>query len=143
MPKKKRLKKVFRYKVKVTYGTKSFSVFAHSLPMLKINFGNRVKQVLKMDALLMFRDADQVTSDWWIGSSVTSCNNRIFWEVFDLIGKTSNAGQVLGQIGGSNGRGKSKIRGDSEYYNKLRLLGLQKRRENKLKLTQLVNFNKY
>ena len=136
MRKKKRLKKVFRYKVKVTFGTKLFSVFAHSLPMLKINFGDRVKQVLKMDALLMFKNADQITSDWWIGSSVTSCNKRIFWEAFDLIGKTSNAGQVLGQIGGSNGRGKSKVRGDSEYYNKLRLIGLEKRRANKLKLKQ-------
>lgn len=134
MRKKKRLKKVFRYKVKVTYGAKSFSVFAHSLPMLKINFGDRVKQVLKMDALLMFRDADQITTDWWIGSSVTACNKRIFWECFDLIGKTSHAGQVLGQIGGSNGTGESKRRGDSEYYNKLRLLGLKKRRENKLKM---------
>jgi len=133
MPKKKRLKKVFRYKIKVKYGTKTFSVFAHSLHHMKTRFPDRVKQVLKMDVLLMFRDADQITSDWWIGSSVTSCNKRIFWECFDLIGSTSHAGQVLGQIGGSNGTGESKRRGDSEYYNNLRLLGLKKRRENKIK----------
>lgn len=139
MRKKKRLKKVFRYKVKVTYGTKTFSVFAHNLSLLKINFGDRVKEVLKKDALLMFRDADQITSEWWIGSSVTACNKRIFWEVFDLIGKTSHAGQVLGQIGGSNGTGESKKRGDSEYYNNLRLLGLKKRRENRLKIKENGN----
>ena len=138
MRKKKRLKKVFRYKVKVKYGTKTFSVFAHNLTGLKINFADRVKQVLKMDALLMFRDADQITTDWWIGSSVTACNKRIFWECFDLIGKTSHAGQVLGQIGGSNGTGESKRRGNAEYYNNLRLLGLKKRRENKLKKTENV-----
>lgn len=134
MRKKKRLKRVFRYKVKVKYQTKTFSVFAHNLTNLKINFSTRVKEVLKMDCLLMFRDADQITTDWWIGSSVTCCNKRIFWECFDLIGKTSHAGQVLGQIGGSNGTGESKRRGDSEYYNNLRLLGLKKRRENKLKI---------
>ena len=139
MRKKKRLKRVNRYKVKVKYQKNTFSVFAHNLTTLKINFSTRVKQVLKLDCLLMFRDADQVTSDWWIGSSVTCCNKRIFWECFDLIGKTSNAGQVLGQIGGSNGTGESKKRGDSEYYNKLRLLGLKKRRENKLKIKENGN----
>jgi len=134
MRKKKRLKRVFRYKVKVKYGTKTFSVFAHNLNNLKIRFSDRVKEVLKKDCLLMFRDADQITNDWWIGSSVTSCNNRVHWECLDLIGKTSHAGQVLGQIGGSNGTGESKRRGDSAYYNKLRLIGLKKRRANKLKM---------
>jgi hypothetical protein len=136
MRKKKRLKRVFRYKIKVRFGTNSFSVYANSLQMLKVNFATRVHQKLKMHAILMFRDADQITSEWWIGSSVTSCNKRIFWEVFDLIGQTSHAGQVLGAIGGSNGTGESKRRGNAEYYNKLRLLGLKKRRENKLKKSE-------
>ena len=139
MRKKKRLKRVFRYKVKVTFGTKTFSVFAHNLTTLKINFSTRVKEVLKKDCLLMFRDADQITTDWWIGSSVTSCNHRVHWECFDLIGKTSHAGQVLGQIGGSNGTGESKRRGDSNYYNELRKLGLKKRLFNKKKKQNSTN----
>ena len=128
MPKKKR--PVNRYKVRIKYNNKVCHCYASNLDWLRVKFSERVRQEFKLWANLKFSESDQITSEWWIGSSVTSCNKRIFWEVFDLVGATSKAGQLLGSIGGSNGTGESKRRGDSAYYNALREKGLAKRRAN-------------
>ncbi len=123
-------KPVFRYKVKIIYNKKVYLCYASNLFMIKERFSDRVRKELKMWCSLNFKESDEVSTGYWIGSNVTSCNNRIHWEVFDLVGATSMAGRLLGSIGGSNGRGESKRRGDSAYYNNLREKGLAKRRAN-------------
>lgn len=133
-------KREFRYKFVAKYNKKKVVGFARTLTMLKINFSDKVRAEFKEHTLLQFKNSDQISPDWWMGSSVTLSNKRIFWEVFDKVGQASHAGAVLGQIGGSNGTGESKRRGDSNYYNELRKKGLLVRLENarKRKLKEAV-----
>ena len=130
MPKKYQKKRVNRYKATIRFNGSSINVYGRSIDDLRVKFSEQTKRRFKVWATLKFSEGDQITSQWWIGSSVTLCNKRVFWDCFDLVGEASNAGAVLGRIGGANGTGKNKRRGDSEYYNKLRLLGLDKRRKN-------------
>lgn len=101
--------------------------------MIKERFSDRVRKELKVWCSLSFSESDQLSSNYWVGSNVSTCNQRIHWEVFDLVGATSEAGRLLGSIGGSNGTGEAKRRGDAEYYNGLRKKGLAKRRANMVK----------
>jgi hypothetical protein len=133
MPKRKRTNRVNRYRLTIRFNQSSINVYGRSIEDLRVKFSEQTKRRLKVWAILKFSEADQITSNWWIGSSVTTCNQRVFWDCFDLVGEASNAGAILGRIGGSNGYGESKRRGDSEYYNKLRQLGLKKRLKNKEK----------
>jgi|13_taG_2_1085334.scaffolds.fasta_scaffold05443_5 hypothetical protein len=130
MPKKR---PAFRYKLKIKYDNKVFYSYARSLPMIKERFSDRVRKEFKIWCSMSFRESDQLTTTRWIGSNVSTCNQRIHWEVFDLVGATSEAGRLLGSIGGSNGRGEAKRRGDAGYYNALRKKGLAKRRANMVK----------
>lgn len=127
MPKRK---PAFRYKLKIKYDKKVYLCYASNLFMIKERFGDRVRKELKIWCSLTFNESDQLSSTYWVGSNVSSCNKRIHWEVFDLVGATSEAGRLLGSIGGTNGRGEVKRRGDAEYYNSLRKKGLAKRRIN-------------
>ena len=127
MPKKK---PAFRYKLKIKYNKKVYLCYASNLFMIKERFSDRVRKELKVWCSLTFRESDQLSSNYWVGSNITTCNQRIHWEVFDLLGATSEAGRLLGSIGGSNGTGEAKRRGDAEYYNGLREKGLAKRRAN-------------
>ena len=50
-------------------------------------------------------------------------------QVIDREDRVKEAARILGAIGGTAGRGKKKVRGDSNYYRVLRYKGIEKQRK--------------
>ena len=50
-------------------------------------------------------------------------------KVYDREDRVKEAARLLGAIGGTAGRGKKKVRGDSNYYRVLRYKGIEKQRK--------------
>jgi len=72
-----------------------------------------------------------VGEDYWEGHAICSNGERINWELYYRGNKVQEAAKLLGQIGGQNGVGKKKVRGDSNYYKMLQLKGTLKRSKQK------------
>lgn len=74
----------------------------------------------------------KVGNNYWRGYAVCAkTGTHVEWELYFRGNRVRDAAQLLGQIGGQNGVGKRKSRGDSNYYNMLRMKGLEKRRKMK------------
>lgn len=72
-----------------------------------------------------------VGEDYWEGHAICSNGERVNWELYYRGNKVQEAAKLLGQIGGQNGVGKKKVRGDSNYYKMLQLKGALKRQKQK------------
>lgn len=72
-----------------------------------------------------------VGEDYWEGHTICSNGERVNWELYYRGNKVQEAAKLLGQIGGQNGVGKKKVRGDSNYYKMLQLKGALKRQKQK------------
>ena len=75
----------------------------------------------------------EIGKDLWSGWTITACGKRVNWVMGFRGNRVAEAARVIGGLGGSAGKGASKVRGDSNYYQLLRLKGLETRRNNALK----------
>ena len=71
----------------------------------------------------------QVSNTEWHGKSISVCGKPILIQVIDREDRVKEAARILGAIGGTAGRGKKKVRGDSNYYRVLRYKGIEKQRK--------------
>ena len=75
-------------------------------------------------------DHHEVGKDLWTGWILSCCGKRVNYIMGFRGNRVSESAQNIGKLGGMAGTGKSKVRGDSNYYQLLRLKGLEKRRAN-------------
>lgn len=90
---------------------------------------------------LELKEIHRITPKIWRGNTLTIGGKTIFWEIVNLNDPLKEAAQLMGSVGGANGTGKAKVRGDSDHYNKLRLKGLITRRKNKVDREKNKQFN--
>lgn len=108
-------------------------VFSDCIKQLKFpRFTHSFYRNYKMYADVIFTTAETLDNIFFWGSTVTRCNNRVHWEVTDRAKMGREAARTLGKLGGSNGTGQAKVRGDSNYYKLLAQKSLNKRLKNKL-----------
>lgn len=72
-----------------------------------------------------------VGNDFWRGYTICRTGEKIHWELIFRGNRVKDAAKLLGQIGGQNGVGQKKVRGDSNYYKMLQLKGALKRAKRK------------
>ncbi len=84
-----------------------------------------------------------VGDNYWKGYSIcVRTGAKLHWELYYRGNKIKEAARLLGQVGGQNGVGKKKVRGDSNYYRMLQLKGALKRRKKKDRALKSKNVQK-
>ena len=73
-----------------------------------------------------------VGDNYWKGYTFCArTGEKLHWELYYRGNQIKEAARLLGQIGGQNGVGKKKVRGDSNYYRMLQLKGALAKRKKK------------
>ena len=67
-----------------------------------------------------YRQVEQLSQNEWHGYTICVTGERINYSIINRRDSIKEAARLLGQIGGQAGRGKKKVRGDSNYYKLLR-----------------------
>ena len=96
---------------------------------MKLRLPDAVYRAFYLQTTMIMDDLTQISNNEWYGVLNTMCGKRIQYRIIDRKDRIQEAARLLGQIGGQAGRGKKKVRGDSNYYQLLRLKGLEKRRK--------------
>ena len=96
---------------------------------MKLRLPDAVYRAFYLQTTMIMDDLSQISNSEWYGVLNTMCGKRIQYRIIDRKDRIKEAARLLGQIGGQAGRGKKKVRGDSNYYQLLRLKGLEKRRK--------------
>ena len=109
------------------YNGKKKKCFARDFNHMKTRLPDAIYRAFYLHAVLVMDDLTQISNNEWHGHMVSVCGKRISIQIIDRKDRVQEAARLLGQIGGQSGRGKKKVRGDSNYYNLLRLKGLEKR----------------
>ena len=131
--------KTKRYKLHLKCGEKQTTVYGKDLKHLQVyRFHQQIWKAFRAKVLVWNPTVENQVSDVeWHGSSLTTDNRLVKWKVYDRLPPIVSAAKMLGQIGGRNGRGKSKVRGDSNHYRMLQKIGqLQKQIKRLKKLDQ-------
>lgn len=137
MSNRKARKKPPRFKCKISYikdyDWSSFHTYADSIiDLKKFKFPQAVWRNIRKYASITLKDADTLDNIVFFGSSVTRCNHRVHWEITDRGKLGKEAARTLGKMGGKAGVGKSKVRGDSNYYKMLAQKSVNARLKKKL-----------
>jgi hypothetical protein len=107
--------------------------FAKDMNRMKLRLPDAVYRAFYLQTTMIMDDLSQISNNEWYGVLNTLCGKRIQYRIIDRQDRIKEAARLLGQIGGQAGRGKKKVRGDSNYYQLLRLKGLEKRRKKPVK----------
>jgi len=118
------------------YNGKKKKCFARDFTHMKIRLPDAIYRAFYLHAVLVMDDLMQISNNEWHGYMSSMCGKRITIKIIDRKDRVQEAARLLGQIGGQAGRGKKKVRGDSNYYQLLRMKGLEKRRNNKNNLKE-------
>lgn len=92
-----------------------------------------IRRNFKLKAQILCFKENQISDQVWRGRCTSACGAWVYWRIIDTQNQVKEAARLLGSIGGTNGKGARKRRGNADYYNALRLKGLIIRRKNKLK----------
>lgn len=111
------------------YNGKTKRCFAKDMNRMKLRLPDAVYRAFYLQTTMIMDDLSQISNSEWYGVLNTMCGKRIQYRIIDRKDRIHEAARLLGQIGGQAGRGKKKVRGDSNYYQLLRLKGLEKRRK--------------
>lgn len=133
---KKSAKKKFvnDWYVEIEYGKKVHKSFGKNERDIAWQFSLALKRHFKLIAHMNSENSRQeIGKDLWSGWTITACGKRVNWVMGFRGNRVAEAARVIGGLGGSAGKGASKVRGDSNYYQLLRLKGLETRRNNALK----------
>jgi len=69
---------------------------------------------------MRFDEAERLDASTWYGKTYTASGKLLEYKVIWKVDLIKQAAARLGALGGAAGRGKSKRRGNSEYYKRLR-----------------------
>jgi len=94
--------------------------FAHNFRHMKLQLPNAIHRKWKIWANMNMDYLTEVSHNEWHGYVIAPTGERINYEIIDRRDRVKEAARLLGQIGGQAGRGKKKVRGDSNYYKLLR-----------------------
>jgi len=111
------------------YKGKKKKCFARDFEHLKMRLPDAIYRAFYLHANLVLANFDQISQNEWHGYMMTPEGKRILVTIVDRKDRVQEAARLLGQIGGQAGRGKKKVRGDSNYYRVLRYKGLEKQRK--------------
>ena len=121
----------------IEFNRKLHKAFAVDERELLWAFSKALKRHFKMIGHMNSeKTREEIGTDLWRGWTITACGNRVNWTMGYRGNRVAEAAAIIGGIGGSAGRGQSKVRGDSNYYQLLRMKGLEKRRQSSLKLSE-------
>lgn len=127
-------KRKHRYRLQVTCQGMTKNTFADSIYDLQVfKLPKILKRHWNAHAIWKVQETDQVSPTFWQGRTVTNNYYWVNWQLTDMHNELKSAAAKLGAVGGRNGTGKAKRRGDSAYYRNLRLLGQLKKEIKKLK----------
>ncbi len=120
--------------VEIEVGKKMHKSFAETERDIAWQFTQALKRHFKLNAHMNSeKSREEIGTDLWQGWTISTCGKRINWVMGFRGNRVAEAASVIGGLGGSAGKGASKVRGDSNYYQLLRIKGLEKRRKNALK----------
>ena len=108
------------WKVIFSFEGETSTTFAKHELLLRVKFSEAVKRHWKESALMRFDEAERLDASTWYGKTYTSSGKLLEYKVIWRVDLIKQAAARLGALGGAAGRGKSKRRGNSEYYKRLR-----------------------
>jgi hypothetical protein len=113
----------------LSYNGKIRKCFAKDWDHLKQRAPDAVRRTWYLWCNVNLENLHPVSNNEWHGVVYSVCGKPIKVQVFDREDRVKEAARLLGAIGGTAGRGKKKVRGDSNYYRLLRYKGLEKQRK--------------
>ena len=113
----------------LSYKGKTRKCFARDWDHLKQRAPDAIRRTWYLWANLNLDHLDQVSQNEWHGKIISVCGKPILCKVYDRADRVKEAARLLGAIGGASGKGKKKVRGDSNYYRLLRYKGIEKKRK--------------
>ncbi len=116
----KQREKANDWKVIISFEGETRTAFAKHELLLRVKFSEAVKRNAKESALMRFDEAERLDASTWYGKTYTSSGKLLEYKVIWRVDLIKQAAARLGALGGAAGRGKSKRRGNSEYYKRLR-----------------------
>jgi len=115
----------------LVYKGKTRKCYGLDMKHIKMRFPDACRRAFKVSTQLFDHDMKEISSNkYWMGSSLTMCGNRVTFDIHNRKDLVKDAARLLGQIGGQNGIGKKKVRGDSNYYRMLQLKGALVKKNN-------------
>lgn len=131
---KNKPKRVNQWKCDLTNKGMAHTCFATSYErLISYAIPEAIRRNFKLKAQVMCSKENQISEQVWQGRCTSACGAWVYWRIIDTGSRVQEAARLLGSIGGTNGKGARKRRGNADYYNGLRLKGLIIRRKNKLK----------
>ena len=104
----------------IIYKGENRKCFAQDFNHLRLKFSEAIHRKWKIWANMNLDLTDQVSDNEWHGYTIAPTGERFNFIIIDRRDRVKEAARLLGQIGGQAGRGKKKVRGDSNYYKLLR-----------------------
>ena len=125
------MKKKYKNNLSCTLHYKSAirKCFAQDFRHMQLKLPEAVQREWKLWCNMNIDSLEQISQNEWHGHTICATGERINYSIIDRKDRVAEAARLLGQMGGQAGRGKSKVRGDSNYYRLLRM----KREVKKLK----------
>ena len=112
----------------LSYKGETRKCFAQSEKHMLVRMPEAVHRKWGLWCNMNTKSQQPVGKDYWEGHSIAATGERIYWELYYRGNRVKEAAKLLGQIGGQNGVGKKKVRGDSNYYKMLQLKGALKKK---------------
>jgi hypothetical protein len=113
----------------LSYNGKTRKCFARDWDHLRVRVSMAIRREWYLGANLVLDELDQISQNEWHGRIISVCGKPILCKIYDREDRVKEAARLLGAMGGTAGRGKKKVRGDSNYYRVLRYKGIEKKRK--------------
>ena len=126
---KRKINKTNKLACVLSYNGKKRKCFARDWDHLKQRAPEAIRRTWYLWANLNLAHLNQITNNEWHGKIISICGKPIMCKVYDREDRVKEAARLLGAMGGTAGRGKKKVRGDSNYYRVLRYKGIEKQRK--------------
>ena len=106
--------------VTLHYNGESRKCFGEDFTHLKTRIPDAVRRKWKLWCNMGSDNLKQISHNEWHGYTICVTGERINYIIINRRDRIKEAARLLGEIGGQAGRGKKKVRGDSNYYKLLR-----------------------
>lgn len=104
----------------ISYKGETRKCFAQDFRHLRLKLPEAIHRKWKIWANMNLDLVSQVSDNEWHGYTLAPTGERFNFTIINRRDRIKEAARLLGQIGGQAGRGKKKVRGDSNYYRLLR-----------------------
>ena len=108
------------YACTLHYNGETRKCFAQDFNHMKLKLPEAVQRKWKLWCNMNIDSLEQLSQTEWHGYTICVTGERINYSIINRRDTIKEAARLLGQIGGQAGRGKKKVRGDSNYYKLLR-----------------------